>query len=226
MVSQLVSQILRPAGLLVVVRVVGFLLIFGLIAPPAIAHHPTGGEIPANFLEGFLSGLAHPVIGLDHLAFVVATGLLGAICQQGVLIPIAFVLAALGGTGLHLMELNLPGAEFLISSSVLLFGILLAMKQAPHTWVVVGLAAVAGIVHGYAYGESIVGAEMTPLVAYLLGFTVIQIGIAIAAFRFGKTAWTRSTEPSSLTFRFAGFLLAGIGVAFLSTLILESVFPV
>ena len=44
-----------------------------LMAPqPALAHHALGGRIPSNFFEGFLSGLAHPVIGLDHLAFVVA----------------------------------------------------------------------------------------------------------------------------------------------------------
>ena len=34
-----------------------------------------------------------------------------------------------------------------------------------------------GILHGYAYGESIVGAETTPLLAYLVGFAVIQYGL-------------------------------------------------
>ena len=37
-----------------------------------------------------------------------------------------------------------------------------------------GLVAFAGIFHGYAYAESIFGAEPTPLYAYLAGFAIIQ----------------------------------------------------
>ena len=36
------------------------------------------------------------------------------------------------------------------------------------------LFAVAGLFHGYAYGEAIVGAETAPLAAYFLGFALIQ----------------------------------------------------
>ena len=38
------------------------------MAGSAAAHHPTGGRMPANVLDGFLSGIGHPVIGPDHLA--------------------------------------------------------------------------------------------------------------------------------------------------------------
>jgi urease accessory protein len=40
---------------------------------------------------------------------------------------------------------------------------------------------IAGAVHGYAYGESIVGAERTPLLAYIVGFALIQYGIAVGS---------------------------------------------
>ena len=43
------------------------------------------------------------------------------------------------------------------------------------------LFAMVGAVHGYALGESIYGAEPTPLYAYLLGLAVIQSAIALAA---------------------------------------------
>jgi hypothetical protein len=36
---------------------------FLLAAAPASAHHVMGGRTPSTFLEGLLSGLAHPVIG-------------------------------------------------------------------------------------------------------------------------------------------------------------------
>ncbi|PKO63289.1 MAG: urease accessory protein UreJ, partial [Betaproteobacteria bacterium HGW-Betaproteobacteria-17] len=35
----------------------------------ALAHHPMGGMTPQTLSQGLLSGLGHPVIGLDHLAF-------------------------------------------------------------------------------------------------------------------------------------------------------------
>jgi len=54
---------------------VGFLALSGA---PAYAHHLMGGRTPATFAEGMLSGLGHPVIGLDHFAAVVAVGCLAA----------------------------------------------------------------------------------------------------------------------------------------------------
>lgn len=190
-----------------------------LMATPAWAHHPFGGETPHNFWEGFLSGLGHPVIGLDHLAFVITAGLLAAVTGRGLSIPVAFVLASLGGTGLHLMSLDLPAPESIIAASVLLFGALLAMKQQPHISIVVGLAALAGLFHGYAYGEAVVGADMAPLLAYLLGFTAIQMAIAVAAYGVARLLGGDS-EAGAINLRFAGYTLAGVGAAFLSGVVL------
>ncbi len=44
------------------------------------------------------------------------------------------------------------------------------------------LFAVVGLLHGYALGESIVGAEPAPLVAYFAGLLMIQTAIAFAAY--------------------------------------------
>ena len=123
------------------------------------------------------------------------------------------------------MGLNLPAAELIISASVLLFGILLALKNRPNTAIVVGISAIAGIFHGYAYGEAIVGAEMGPLMAYLLGFTSIQAAIALAAYWIGRRFLSASTGQLRPTLRSAGFVLCGIGGTFLSTLVVESLFP-
>lgn len=184
-----------------------------LVGAPAFAHHPFGGSAPVNAFEGFLSGLGHPVIGADHLAFVIAAGLLAAVFNRGLLIPVAFVAASLLGTVVHLMSINLPAPEVIISTSVLLFGALLAMKKTLPAGVIAVLAAVAGLFHGYAYGEAVVGAEMTPLLAYLLGFATIQMGIAAAIYRLTKRL---DHEQGALNLRFAGFTLAGVGTAFLS----------
>ncbi|MFG6107320.1 HupE/UreJ family protein [Leptothoe sp. EHU-05/26/07-4] len=194
------------------------LLLNGL---PALAHHPLGGKTPGNFIEGFLSGIGHPVIGLDHLVFVIASGLLAAAIGRNLIIPVAFVLASLLGTGIHLVSIDLPLPELVISASVLVFGVLLALKKRPNSTIITGLAAISGLFHGFAYGESIFGAEMGPLMAYLLGFALIQLAIATAAYGMGSRLFQQSPESSAL--RFAGFIICGVGGTFLSTLMMDYV---
>ncbi|MGF1478416.1 MAG: HupE/UreJ family protein [Cyanophyceae cyanobacterium] len=185
------------------------------IAQPVLAHHPFGAETPSNLLTGFLSGVGHPVIGVDHLAFVIAVGLLAAITKRGILIPVAFVLATMAGTGVHLLSIDLPFPELIISASVLVFGAVLASKNRLNLGVNAALAAAAGVFHGHAYGEAIFGAEMTPLVAYLAGFALVQLAIALTAFQIGRVLW-KSLEQPSLAIRFAGFTICGAGMAFVA----------
>lgn len=183
---------------------------------PAVAHHAMDGRTPANFFEGFLSGLAHPVIGVDHLAFVIAIGLLAIGRVRGALLPVFFLVTALMGTGLHLMAFNLPVPELVVSLSVLALGaILLLGKQLPFAGLA-GLAAIAGVFHGYAYGESIIGAETTPLVAYLLGFSLIQYAISFLAFWLGGKFVGTAVRPASVL-RYVGGAICAIGAVFLAS---------
>lgn len=187
------------------------------LAERAVAHHATGGKVPSNFFEGLMSGLAHPVIGLDHLAFVVAIGLISAGVARGAFIPAGFVLAALAGTGIHLLSLDLPAAEMAIAVSVITFGAMLVMPNRPSAVVLAVLAAIAGLFHGYAYGEAIVGAQMTPLLAYLLGFTLIQYGVALVSFLIGNALSKKSATQPLPWLRLAGLAICSIGVVFLTS---------
>lgn len=190
-------------------------LILGFSSLPALAHHPFGGQTPSNFWEGFLSGLGHPVIGIDHLTFVIAVGLMAGLLRYGLALPFAFIITAIAGTGLHIMGINLPLPELMIAGSVLLFGGLLAWGKTLPPMVMIGLAGIAGLFHGYAYGEAIIGADMNPLAAYLLGFSCIQGAIAYGAYGVSNYWQQRSTSlHGALNLRFAGFLIAGAGIAF------------
>jgi urease accessory protein len=218
------NRVLQQAGLLAVPALA---LLFA--TTPALAHHAMDGNMPSNFFEGFMSGMAHPLIGPDHFAFIVAVGLLAVTRTQGLLIPVAFVLAAMLGTGLHLANLNVPGVELFVSGSIVLFGILLTQKDRWNTAAVTGLSAVAGLFHGYAYGESIFGAQMTPLLAYLTGFTVIQLAVSLAAFWIGKaTILDRShdNQPTFDRFRSAGLVICGVGLAFFVSQVVGILFPI
>ena len=46
-----------------------------MIAAPSLAHHPMGGGAPQSLLHEYLSGVGHPIIGLEHLAFIFLVGL-------------------------------------------------------------------------------------------------------------------------------------------------------
>ncbi len=200
-----VSKILGLVG-------IGFFSAVG----PAVAHHATGGDTPTNFFEGFVSGLAHPMIGLDHLAFIVAIGLIATSQRQGALLPGAFVVAAMAGTGVHLLSINLPAPEAVIAVSVITLGVLLATGKHLSFPVLMVLATLAGVFHGYAYGEAIVGAEMTPLLAYLAGFSLIQLAIALTALVIGNTVIRRTTRHSAALLRLCGYGVCAIGIAFFS----------
>ena len=70
-----------------------------------------------------------------------------------------------------------------------------------------------GVIHGYALGESIYGAERTPLYAYLIGLAVIQSVIALAATHVTRSLVRRSPDLSAV--RLVGAGITGIGLAIL-----------
>jgi urease accessory protein len=217
-----VSQLCKLASILAVP-----LFLVSVATPPALAHHAMGGRMPSNVFEGFLSGVAHPLIGLAHFAFVVSVGLLAATRKQGIVIPVAFVCAAMLGTGIHLANLSVPGIELFVSGSIVLFGVLLALKNSLNTGVVAGLSILAGLFHGYAYGEAIFGAQMTPLLSYLAGFTVIQLGLSLAAFWIGTQVVLKRNPSlqSSTPLYSAGLVICGVGLAFFMSQMLSILFP-
>ncbi len=142
-----------------------------LFAGTASAH--TG----SHTVTGFVSGLAHPVLGLDHLLAMVAIGLWAA--QQGGralwAVPAAFVGAMGMGGGLAWAGLSLPYVETGIAASVLVLGLLIATQR---QWAVtVGMAIAAGfaLFHGYAHGLEMPQA-MSPAL-YGLGFVLATLGL-------------------------------------------------
>ena len=149
---------------------------------PAWAHHVMDGALPQTFLQGFLSGLGHPVIGFDHLGAIVGVGVLAALARRGVAPVVAFSLAVIAGVGLHLAKVNLPAAELLVGLSTLAIGGLVMLRQSIRPATAAALFAIAGLIHGYALGESIVGAEPAPLWAYLAGLLIVQTVLGLAAF--------------------------------------------
>lgn len=151
-------------------------LVTGLLALPgaALAHHPMGGEVPSTLWHGLASGLAHPVIGPDHLAFLLAIGLVAGLAGWGLARPMLFVLASLAGVAAAWLGLMLPAVEWIVAATVLAAGAALLAGRAVPVAAWMALLAVAGIAHGQAYAAELLGAEATPILGYLIGLAVVQ----------------------------------------------------
>ena len=135
---------------------------------------PEGGEI--NALQGLLSGIGHPLLGPDHLLFLLAIGFIGL--RRPVAWGLPLLVFALGGAVLmQLFPLPSslePAGEALVSLSLLVEG-LIALNLMP-----AGLLLPVIGLHGYLLGGAIVGAESTPLLTYFLGLLIAQGALLLA----------------------------------------------
>lgn len=186
--------------------------LFGLAGGPAAAHHPMGGTLPATLAQGLLSGLGHPVIGLDHLAAIIAVGAIAAWYRTGPALALGFIVAMIAGVALHVRGTTVPASEVLVALSVIALGATLLARKALHPGAALGLFVVAGLLHGYALGESIVGAEATPLAAYLIGLAVIQAAIALGVMTLVRLMVAPLAWGGLAPVRLAGAGIAGVGV--------------
>jgi urease accessory protein len=180
-------------------------------AGTASAHHLMGGKTPSTFTDGVLSGVGHPIIGPDHLAFLVALGIAVGVSRLSLMTPFLFLLAMACGVAAHVAAVNIPAAELFVAASVLAAGVLIALDWNIPSAAWTAIFGIAGFFHGYAYGESIYGAEPTPLVAYLVGLVVIQTALVVGIAFASRAVWITSRIGP----RLIGAAICGVGFAVL-----------
>jgi len=132
----------------------------------ALAHQDTGQA------AGFVSGLLHPVSGLDHVLAMVAVGLWGAVLEAPAIwvLPVAFpVVMAFGGL-LGLLGVPLPAGEIGIALSAVVLGAAVLAELRPPLWVATIIVAFFAIFHGHAHGRELPDGVSAQL--YSLGFVV------------------------------------------------------
>jgi urease accessory protein len=174
---------------------------------PAAHAHILQGEA-----GGILTGLGHPVSGLDHVLAMIAVGLWGA--QLGLpalwLLPVTFpMVMALGGM-LGLLGVPLPGVEVGIAASGVVLGLAVMSALRPPLAAAAVLVGVFGIFHGHAHGVEIPAGQSAFL--YSMGFVVATgclHGVGIAIGLVHRWAWGRAL------LRAAGAGVAVAGVVFL-----------
>ena len=182
-----------------------FLLVVAalLLWPRAALAHVQKGEAAS-----FLSGLRHPITGLDHVLAMISVGLWGA--QLGApaiwLLPVTFpMVMALGGM-MGLLGIPLPGVEVGIASSAILLGAAVASEARPKLALAAALVGLFGVFHGHAHGTELPPGQSGLL--YSMGFVMATgclhaTGIAIGLIH--RWSWGRKL----LRMAGAGVALAG-----------------
>jgi urease accessory protein len=182
------------------------------VAAPASAHHLMGGEVPATGWQGLLSGLGHPIIGIDHLAFIVGVGLIAHLAGRLALLPPLFLAGTVLGCVVHVQGDDLAASELAVALSVAIAAAVVALRVRMPVGLLASLLAVAGALHGYAYGGSIVGAETTPLAAYIVGFATIQYVLAVGSGLAFRTMVGRAYIAEATAARLVGTAVALVAV--------------
>ena len=146
-------------------------------ATPALAH--TGGD-----LSGFAAGVAHPLLGMDHLLAMVAVGVWSAaqparFAWRGPVLFVALLaagaLAGIGGISVPLVE---PG----ILASVIILGLMITFARVlPAAAAFVAIGGFA-LLHGHAHGSEAAGA----LTSYMTGFVLASTALHAAGFSAGR----------------------------------------
>jgi urease accessory protein len=177
-----------------------------LWACPALAHVQKGEA------AGFVTGLLHPVSGLDHVLAMVAVGLWGA--QLGSpaiwLLPVCFPIVMAFGGMLGLMGVHLPGIEIGIAASGILLGAAVMVEFRPPLAVAAALVAFFAIFHGHAHGTELPPGQSALL--YSMGFVLATGCLHAAGIGIGEArrwSWGRSL------LRAAGAVVAVGGTIFL-----------
>lgn len=178
----------------------------GLFVPLLAAAHTGPLAHPAS---GFMSGIAHPFMGVDHLLAMLAVGMWAG--QMGGKatwrVPASFIVLMAIGSTLAMLGAPLPALESGILASLVVFGLLLATALRLPAMIAAAGVGLFALFHGAAHGVEV------PLVgnpvAYVVGFMLATGVLHVAGIRF---TWLcdRSALPVP---RLAGAAIAGVGIA-------------
>jgi urease accessory protein len=161
---------------------------------------------------GFLTGVQHPISGLDHVLAMIAVGLWGAQLGQPAIwiLPVAFPMVMAFGGMLGLMEVRLSGTEYGIAASAILLGAAVVLELRPPLAASAALVGFFAVFHGYAHGTELPPGQSGLL--YSMGFVIATgslhaVGIGIGTVHHWK--WGQTFV------RVAGAVVAVTGVFFL-----------
>ena len=184
------------------------LAVCALLPDLAVSHVESGAAGDG----GFVSGMVHPVTGLDHVVAMVAVGLWGAILGAPAIwvLPIAFPLIMTVGAVLGILDVPVPAIDLGIAASAIVLGGMVAANARPPLALAFLLIAFFAIYHGNPHGAAL--PDFGVPVLYAAGFVVATGLLHLAGVAFGLLyRW----PAGEIAVRALGAAIAAVGGYFL-----------
>jgi urease accessory protein len=170
-------------------------------------------HVGAGLTGGFTSGFMHPVLGLDHVAAMVAVGLWGAFLGSPAIwiLPVVFPLVMAFGGALGIIGVPIPAVETGIAASAIVLGAMVTFAVRPPIWVAAVIVGAFAIFHGHAHGTELPGSA-NPL-AFSLGFVIATGLLHLSGIAFGLLVrW----PMGKIAVQAGGGIVAVAGIGFLT----------
>jgi urease accessory protein len=158
-------------------------------ASPAFAH------VDAGSTASFAAGIAHPLMGPDHVAVMIAVGLWAALKGGRALWvwPAAFVGVMLVGGALGMAHVPVPFVEPGILASVVVLGLLVTAAVDLPVTVGAGIIGLFALLHGHAHGTEV--AETVSGVEYMAGFALATATLHLVGIGFAQLMARNALRP-------------------------------
>ncbi len=154
------------------------------------AYIPTAGAHSLAIESyGFISGLTHPFMGLDHILAMIAVGIWAAQMGGSMLwrLPLSFIGMMMVAAFIGACGFNLPSSELLIAGSVICLGLLLALAIRLPVNLSMLLVGLFAVFHGYAHGLEM--PQAASALFYGSGFVVATALLHLSGVVLGKITY-------------------------------------
>jgi urease accessory protein len=176
-------------------------------ASPAFAH------VGAGSTASFAAGVAHPLMGLDHITVMIAVGLWAALKGGRALWlwPVTFVGVMLVGGVLGMAHMPLPFVEPGILASVVALGLMVALAVDLPVSVGAAVIGMFALLHGHAHGTEV--AENIGGFEYMAGFAVATATLHAVGIGFARSMRGLALVPAV---RVAGVACVAVGLGLIA----------
>ena len=193
-----------------------FLILFipiSLFTLPCYSHHPLMGENMVTFNHGILSGIGHPILGFDHLIFIIGLGILSILVGKTLIGSLAFIIGTFLGIFLITFGLNFPLTELMVCFSLIFIGAYIFSDKTFNNTFFISLLSFLGLFHGLAFGDPLItndGLNASVVYGYLIGLFFTIGAISLFAGRL-FVFFTKKIDLNSEVVKISGGVVAGSG---------------
>ena len=151
---------------------------------PTAGAHSMGAEG-----AGFITGLAHPFMGLDHLLAMIAVGIWAAQTGGSAVwrLPLSFIAMMAAAALISASGFSLPVLEPLIAGSVVLLGLMVVLAIRLPVNLSMLLVGLFAVFHGYAHGLEM--PQASSAILYGSGFVLATALLHLIGIGLGKITY-------------------------------------